>query len=365
MSSVKFLEPSGSNLSSEQIPRTNLTNITVSRNVDSPWIFSNYPEALYIGNDKSPLADGCTQEKNGYYINQQQVSGETEIFYSHTNCSGKVLKFRIHIYNCTDKPVTVNRTNMGHYCGWSYPENAVKEYFKGNSATFTLPSGGSAWLTPEYTISVGNPFTGMVRLVASNDIIVTEYLYIDPNKINGYEVAYPEDLSSYVITGIGHGNFITFNHALRSADETKVSTLKSRPYVYATNSHNKGEVNPNELVPIKLLGTDIIADGKNQDYHYNDLGNYCAHNYHIIKFTNDTLKPATIYGYIGSDGIGNTQVINRGGVIKSAKLDLDTGVFQWRWCQVDLAAGESVQFDFQQLVASYGAAASIMKWALA
>ena len=47
--------------------------------------------------------------------------------------------------------------------------------------------------------------------------------------------------------------------------------------------------------------------------------------------------------------------------MKSAEL---TSKKQWKWCQVDLAAGESVQFDFQQILASYGDAAGKMKWAL-
>ena len=98
---------------------------------------------------------------------------------------------------------------------------------------------------------------------------------------------------------------------------------------------------------------------------YSNIGNWGAHNYHIIRFTNDTSRAATIYGYIGSNPLGNTQVINRGGVVKGARLNTDTGKFQWRWCKVDLAAGEPIEFDFQQILASYGSSASIMRWELA
>ena len=47
----------------------------------------------------------------------------------------------------------------------------------------------------------------------------------------------------------------------------------------------------------KILGENKTAQvgGK-----YSNIGNWGAHNYHIIRFTNDTSRAATIYGYIGS-----------------------------------------------------------------
>ena len=158
MAPVTFLEPSGSNLLSSQISRTGLTNLSVTRN-NAPWINSNYPEAIGYKGANMAFAE------NGYYINQQTIKGDAEIFYSHTNHLKKAFKFRIHIYNCSASSVTVKRTNVGHSSGWDTAAEPIKEYFKGGTKTFTLASGGSAWLTDEYYIDVPTdmlPFSGMV-----------------------------------------------------------------------------------------------------------------------------------------------------------------------------------------------------------
>ena len=281
MSSIKFLEPSGSNLITEDMPNTGITNLTVSRDT-APWIYSNYPEGIGSFGNGLALAD------NGYYINQQRIKkGDAEIFYSHRNDTGKTLKFRIHIYNCSATTVTVNCTNIGFSSEWELPETAVKDFFTKKGNSLILKSGESGWLTPEYEITtitaagkMGTRFTGMIRLNTSNDIIVTEY-------------AYPFDTDSFVITGVGIGNFITFNHVQQSSEKTKVSALAQKPYIYAVNSYNPGQINVNELVPIHILGTNITANAYNtgtNHKNYDDLGNWCAHNYHIIKFTNDTSK---------------------------------------------------------------------------
>ena len=60
MSSIKFLEPSGSNLITEDMPNTGITNLTVSRDT-APWIYSNYPEGIGSFGNGLALAD------NGYY----------------------------------------------------------------------------------------------------------------------------------------------------------------------------------------------------------------------------------------------------------------------------------------------------------
>lgn len=356
--SVTFLEPSGSNLLTADIPQTSRNlKLTVTRN-NAPWINSNYPEAVGAYGTNLSLAE------YGYYVNQQRVKGDAEIFYSHTNHTGKTLKFRIHIYNCSASTVTVKRTNMGYSSGWTTPADAVKGYFAGNGQNFTLASGASAWLTPEYSIT-GNgntPFTGMVHFNASNDIIVTEYMYYNASAVKGTEKAYPFNTNSKVYTGIGTGYFITFNHKSAAADRTKVSSLAKQPYIYTVNDPDINFTNNNEMVPIKILGTNETAQVGGS---YGNIGNWGAHNYHVIKFTNDTSQKAVIYGYIASNlNSGNTQVINRGGVIKSARLNRDTGKRQWKWCKVELNPEQSEEFDFQQIVASYGDAASVMKWEL-
>ncbi len=363
MANFTFLDQNGSNLIANAIPYNwnSVTKLNVTRN-SAPWIYSNYPEGI---------AENSALTENGYYINQQRIKGEAEIFFSHRNDTYKELRFRIHIFNCSASAVTVKRTNIGFTSGWGKADVAVRQYFSGDNKTFTLASGASNWLTDEYKIAarttgspLGLPFSGMVRLEASNDIIVTEYAYHAGVNFTGNEENF-EYNGSQEYTGLGTGNFITFNHKLNNSDQTKVSALKLKPYIYTINHDQSARSNTNEIVPIKLVGTNLTADINSPTLSLRNLGNWCAHNYHIIKFTNDTNAQATIYEYISSnEGAGNTQVINRGGIIKSASLTSDTGKKQWRWCKLILNAGESYEFDFQQILASYGESASMMKWSL-
>ena len=93
--------------------------------------------------------------------------------------------------------------------------------------------------------------------------------------------------------------------------------------------------------------------------------NWCVQNYHKITLRNTSSSSVTVYGYVGANESGNAQVINRGGTVKSARLSADTtGKFTWKWCKVVLAAGESFTFDYQQILASYGAAATFHEWSL-
>ena len=91
--SANMLSPSGSNLStSKTIDTEKRTRLTVTRN-SNPWIYSNYPEA--IGKNGKGLA----LAENGYFLNQQTISGTAEVFYSHTNYTGKRLYVGIQAYN--------------------------------------------------------------------------------------------------------------------------------------------------------------------------------------------------------------------------------------------------------------------------
>ena len=104
--SAKMLSPSGSNLStSKTIDTEKRTRLTVTRN-SNPWIYSNYPEA--IGKNGKGLA----LAENGYFLNQQTISGTAEVFYSHTNYTGKRLYVGIQAYNGSSKSVTVTCTNQ-------------------------------------------------------------------------------------------------------------------------------------------------------------------------------------------------------------------------------------------------------------
>lgn len=153
--SAKMLSPSGSNLStSKTIDTEKRTRLTVTRN-SNPWIYSNYPEA--IGKNGKGLA----LAENGYFLNQQTISGTAEVFYSHTNYTGKRLYVGIQAYNSSSKSVTVTCQNYGDSSGWYKSINAVKNFFSSKKTSVTIASGKAAWIATSQAIPADSstPFT--------------------------------------------------------------------------------------------------------------------------------------------------------------------------------------------------------------
>ena len=356
MATIKFLDPTGENLSSPVIGESGLTTLTPSRNT-APWIYCNYPEMLdYAGK-------GMALAENGYYINQQTINGVASIFYSHWNRSSSSIKFRIQIRNGNTSPAIVTRSNIGHTTGWGNAATAVTGYFASSSTAITVASNNTGWLTDEYTIPSNTPFSGMIRISSDKTVIITAYVYRSVSAITESAKAFPYsdkfsgDLAVY--SGRGVGSYITFTHGTKN-----VSSL-STPYRYSTNANGASIRNNGEMVPISLIGADLIADVNSADKSLTNLGNWAAINYHTITFNNNTSSPTTVYGYIGSNIGGNTQIINRGGVVKSYVFsDQSSGIHKWRWCELKLNKDDIYSFDFQQILASYGKAATFHEWKL-
>ena len=236
--SAKMLSPSGSNLSaSKTIDTEKRTRLTVTRN-SNPWIYSNYPEA--IGKNGKGLA----LAENGYFLNQQTISGTAEVFYSHTNYTEKKLYVGIQAYNGSSKSVTVTCQNYGDSSGWNKSINAVKNFFSSKKTSVTIASGKAAWIATSQAIPAdpSTPFTGMCRFETSGSVVVTVYAYQSTSAVDGNAVAFPYGLSysadksinhTYpaVYSGKGTGYYLTFTHGTKY-----VSDLLSRPYIYTSNA---------------------------------------------------------------------------------------------------------------------------------
>ena len=227
-----------------------------------------------------------------------------------------------------------------------------------------MPANGTAWLIDELVVANGQPFTGMVRFSTNRSVVVTVIAYESSSKINNATKPFPyrstevPSNDNTVYSGLGNGYFLTFNHGAISTS--------SLPYRFTTNCDaNAGLQNNGEMVPIKLVDGNFTASITSSDQELRNLGNWCVQNYHKITLRNTSSSSVTVYGYVGANKKGNAQVINRGGTVKSARLSADTtGKFTWKWCKVVLAAGESFTFDYQQILASYGAAATFHEWSL-
>jgi len=170
-----------------------------------------------------------------------------------------------------------------------------------------------------------------------------------------YSASYSADLG--VFSGISNGFFLTAAHGTKN-----VSNL---PYRYYTNSTAKG--NTNEFAPIDIVGTTQKA-GVNESSPRNNLGNWCIQNYHTMTLNNNTSGAVTVKGYIGANSKGNTHVAARQSTIKGIRLEGnagDPGVYKlWHWCSISLAPGEAYNFDWQTILASYGAAPTCHIWSL-
>lgn len=220
--SAKMLSPSGSNLSaSKTIDTEKRTRLTVTRN-SNPWIYSNYPEA--IGKNGKGLA----LAENGYFLNQQTISGTAEVFYSHTNYTEKKLYVGIQAYNGSSKSVTVTCQNYGDSSGWNKSINAVKNFFSSKKTSVTIASGKAAWIATSQAIPADSstPFTGMCRFETSGSVVVTVYAYQSTSAVDGNAVAFPYGLSysadksinhTYpaVYSGKGTGYYLTFTHGTK------------------------------------------------------------------------------------------------------------------------------------------------------
>ena len=342
-----YLYPVSENISSTPLEElSGITRLNFARN-DRPIIYANYPEQIGVNGKSMPLAE------YGYCVNQQVITaGEAHVFFSHWNRSGRTIKYRVHVFNMSVGDTDVQVSNIGYSSGWSDPGKTVKDFFSNSGSQMTLAQGASGWLSPEYTIANNQPFNGLIRFTCSQAVIVTIYMYYDVSAVDGYEVVYPyseeysDDLQVY--SGVGTGYFLTAAHGTIKTSEM--------PYRYVTN---KLHANDNEITSINLVGTNLQAS-EDAAVPLNNLGNWCTQNYHTMTILNDTDTLKTVYGYIGSNAIGNTAVVQRGAVAQSAQLE--NGQRTWKWCKIELDPGESYTFDFQTILASYGAAPTFHEW---
>lgn len=364
MATQTMHEPSGQYLVNHLIDEYQRTKLNVVRS-NGAWIYSNYPEA--IGKVKNGAARGLALADNNYYLNRQTVSGAAQIFFSHTNYTGEALRCCIQLYNSGSSTVTVKREYYGYSVGFGNQVKAVKDYFSSASKTITVAAKGTAMLLDPFTVSGGAtsmPFTGMLRMNSSANIEVSIYVYkyqkgntfpFDRSKMKAYDYninvsADPGTTYPNVYTGRGPSYFLTFSHGTKT-----VSSLKSKPYVFTSNC-NKGLQNTNEIIPITMLSGGRVADVSSSNEDLSNLGNWCAQNYNIITFKNDTNTTATIQGYVRC----SNPVMNLNGNVKGA-VELQK---TWNWCTVTLGPGESHELQYQHICASYGAGASHHQWSV-
>lgn len=361
MATIQFLDPIAANLSTSELAASPRTVLNVTSN-NAPWICCNFPELIgeLVNGTRTGMALAGTGYGStyGYYINRQSFSGAAQIFFSHWNKTGATLKYRIRLTNTSSATATVVRSSVGFSKGWADPNATIRNFFSSTSQTWSVAAGSSIWITDEYSASSEEPFNGMLRLNSTQTVQVTVYAYKNASDVTGNEVVYPyaNGYRKEVYSGRGTGYFMTFNHG--------TITTSSMPYRYTVNANHSALRNTNEIVPITLVGTNIVASVTNPDPDLSNLGNWCVQNLHNITLHNNSTAQKVVYGYLGANVNGNAHTINRGGVVKSCLLTNESGKRTWKWCSVTLAAGESTTFDYQQIASSYYSPSSVMEWRL-
>ena len=381
MANVEFLEPTGANVSPIGLSATGSTSLTPGHGEEKAWVYSNYPEGIEVYTGK-----GLAIADQGHYLNQQMVSGEAEVFFSHANYSPQTLECNVQLYNPNAHDVNVTILNCGARCPWGQGE-IWKDYFSSSPRQIKLGPESAQWvLQPALQISAGTPkdqtadgegiyipFSGVVHLnvEGADPIVVTVYAYHDIGEVDGlastFEYSFgesgdPAEGKDYppVYTGLGDEFNLAFNHGT-----ILTNSLEDQPYKYTTTANDSNNVNIGEIIPIKILGENLTASvDKSESSGLNNLANWCVHNFHNITFKNPTSRSVTIYGYISGAAKGATTVINYDGETYYTEMSSNMGLLTWRWCKITLAPNETFNFSYQHILATHSNGCQVTEWRL-
>ena len=388
MANVEFLEPTGSNLSNEAILGNGYKVLTPGHGANKAWIYSNYPEAMGLNGKgmaiAGPLPENCNKS---YYLNQQTVSGEAEVFFSHNNHSSQSMYCRVQLYNPNSTSVSFTVSNIGYVNGWNAglvwdryyrmnldPTDEIAESIVPYLKSGTITSEGAVWITPPFpvgttTSEMGNPFSGVVHLSVSQDTVVTVYAYRNEGSVTGESIAFPYDFTHSaenpgelnvahpgVYTGIGDEFNLSFNHG--------TIFTSNLPYKYVTNDSSDFP-NNEEIIPIRILGENLTADiNQSTASGLNNLANWCVHNFHYITFKNTLSQQVSISAYLYGAADGATPVILCNGQLKYVELSTSAGHLTWKWCTITLAPNETFNFNYQHILGTYGNGCQVTEWRL-
>lgn len=332
-----------------------ITPITFSRNDTESWIYCNYPEQIDPVGVEPPFGDigygtsAKPEERLGYYINQQTVSGTVEIFFSHDVVQGDFY-YGIQVYNPNGSPVTVHKTNQGAIFNSWYAEDVWTEYFHGTSESYLLESGGNAWILeqyiPPYSVGDMHPFSGNICMSCSQPVIVSVFAYKDKSRLSGEEEPYPyRNHASY--SGVGEG---FFNYA---TIQLKASELAAADGRFFKTCHFEAP-NTGEIVPIHLFGTQLTASADAAEP-LNNLANWGVHNQITFELINDLASDMVFCGYLQTEAAGGTAVIRaitetQGGITSS----VNGGSQKWKWLEQTVPANTKDTFAIQLVMGTYG-----------
>lgn len=384
MANVEFLEPIGSNLSNEAIIGDGYKVLTPGHGAKKAWVYSNYPEAMGLNGKGMAIADPLPENNDkSYYLNQQTVSGEAEVFFSHTNHSNQSMYCRVQLYNPNRTSTSFTVSNIGYVDGWNAglvwdryfrmnldPADEIAESIVPYLKSGTITSEGAVWITPPFPVSLC-PFSGVVHLSVSQDTVVTVYAYRNEGSITGSSIAFPYDFTHSaenpdfenlklahpgVYTGLGDEFNLAFNHGTISTSNL--------PYKYITNDNGNFR-NNGEIIPIKILEENLTADiDQSTGSGLNNLANWCVHNFHYITFKNTLSQQVSISAYLYGAAAGATPVILCNGQLKHVELGNTAGHLTWKWCTITLAPNETFNFNYQHILGTYGHGCQVTEWRL-
>lgn len=335
-------------------PTDKVTPVTYWRDTNEKWIYCNYPEGIGVGEGLEPaLGD------NGYCINQQTVSGVFEIFFSHGAINNtRNYTYGIQIYNPNAQSVKVSKLNEGFCNGWD-AALPWKNFFSSQRIDYNeIASGGNVWIFEEAI--TGSAFSGMIRMQSDAPVIVTVYAYLNKGALQGTEKPYPYEntdtakLKQY--SGVGNGFYNQLSMTLTASE------LENPKYYW--NNH-PSTPNTNEMIPILLVGTTLIA-GPGQPSPRHNVGNWCAHYFNAITLVNDSNTRKKFQAFFGGPLEGGiTGIIHGTNGVVSMCADAN-GEYKngqcWKWFEQELEPNETYQFNYEYILGTNSGGPACFMW---
>jgi len=311
------------------------------------WVYCNYPEQI----PSNALGD---YDSGDVYLNKVNVNGDTELFASYRNMTGKSIYFGIQLYNPNSTAVSVTVKNRAfHFSGgsptqdWNWVVGQTPVDFLSYTSTNTITVNGGSANWPYYDLGLipnGCLFNVYLRFTTNGPLWCFPYVYTNRSKIDGTATLYPWSSSSKVYRGYGS------NYEVNASLNINVSQM---PYVFASNSCSYNSAR--DMISINDQGTIWSCSNAN-------LGNWGAHYKFSVTINNDTVSSKTIKAYIGTTTPNLTPVIKFGNTAYWINLNDKC----WNWLTEDsLAANASKTYSYEYIQAAQSNSPSIHSWSAA
>ena len=342
------------------------------RNSGRPIVYSNYPEKInWLTGPNAPTAE------NDKCLCQREVAaGETYVFYSHNNRTGKPFKLGIQIHNPTENGKTAEVTKLkygyGNYPGtyWDAQDAAIDYLNDDPDESQPIGIGGNLWIC-EHAVPANSgpnlPFCGHLLFDSTVPVIVTIYIYTNQNTVTGTATMVPYN-TDYINVAAGDGMGVYSGYGDGYILDRQVPLTIENPGSNADSFNSPKNINKNnywfmtgepsnpdacavdELTPITIENGQIAKAGAAGTL--SNVGNWGTQYNFSVTINNKLDTPKTVYGFMGS--MANRVVIKSNSIAGKNLSTYQT----WRFFEETIPAKTAKTFDYTYMVGSLGTSAT-------